>query len=218
MLRKRYFVALGFLAINIAAIAVFLFARASASAGGAPSTTTVAVGDTWFCNSTFQNGVCETTIAAGDTVNWNFSGASLPHTTRECGASCDSPTMTPLWDSTFSHGPMFQLTFDQAGTYLYRCEVHPIAMRGRVIVINVSEETPNLTPTPPIAATPTPARRPGDVDCGGTLNSIDAALVLQFDAGLLQSLACPQNGDLNNDGRTNSVDAALILQHVAGLI
>jgi len=115
--------------------------------------------------------------------------------------------MNPLWSSGFiTDASTFEFTFDQAGTYLYRCEVHPIEMRGRIIVQG--------GPAP----TPTPERRPGDVDCGGSVTSIDAALVLQLEAGLLQSLSCPQNGDLNNDGRTNSLDAALILQHVAGLI
>jgi hypothetical protein len=61
-------------------------------------------------------------------------------------------------------------------------------------------------------------RTPGDVDCSGSVNSIDAALVLQLSAALLDELPCPQNGDVSNDGRTNSLDAALILQHVAGLI
>ena len=182
-------------------------------AGG--SHPTIDVGDTWFCAPEFQNGVCDTTIPAGDTVTWNFSGAGVPHSSRECGTSCNAATMNPLWNSGFiTDGSTFQFTFDQAGTYLYRCEVHPIAMRGRIIVTELSEETPAVTPTPVV----TPAARPGDVDCGGTVNSIDAALVLQFSAGLLHSLSCPLNGDMNGDGHINSIDAALILQHVAGLI
>ena len=68
-------------------------------------------------------------------------------------------------------------------------------------------------PTP----TPTP-RRAGDVNCDGTVSSIDAALVLQYDAGLIASLACQENADVNGDGNINSLDAALILQFVAGLI
>ena len=52
----------------------------------------------------------------------------------------------------------------------------------------------------------------------GRRNSIDAALILQFDAGLITSLAHPGNADINQDGRINSIDAALILQFDAGLI
>ena len=59
---------------------------------------------------------------------------------------------------------------------------------------------------------------PGDVNCGGDANAVDASLVLQMTAGLLQSLLCPDNGDVNSDGLANSLDALLILQYSAGLL
>jgi len=59
---------------------------------------------------------------------------------------------------------------------------------------------------------------PGDVDCDGVVNAVDAALVLQFVAGLLDDLPCAENADVNADGDVTAVDAALILQFVAGLI
>ena len=62
---------------------------------------------------------------------------------------------------------------------------------------------------------PTPT---GDVNCDGSVNAIDTALVLQLVAGLIGSLPCEDNGDVNGDGNITSVDAALILQFVAGLI
>ena len=58
----------------------------------------------------------------------------------------------------------------------------------------------------------------GDAGCDGTVDETDAALVLQFSAGLLGSLTCQQKADVNSDGTTNPIDAALILQFVAGLI
>ena len=58
----------------------------------------------------------------------------------------------------------------------------------------------------------------GDVDCSFEVNSIDAALVLQYDAGLLERLDCQFAADVNFDGSINSIDAALILQDVAGLL
>ena len=66
--------------------------------------------------------------------------------------------------------------------------------------------------------TPTPVGLTGDVDCNDTVNTIDAALVLQYDAGFLASLVCQQIGDINGDGRVNSIDASFILQYAAGLI
>jgi hypothetical protein len=70
------------------------------------------------------------------------------------------------------------------------------------------------TPTP----TPENPGLDGDVDCDHDVDSIDAALVLQYDAALIHSLACFANGDMNHDGRVNSIDGSIILQMAAGLI
>jgi len=179
-------------------------------AGGAPQTHTIAVDDTWFCDLQFQNGVCETAVDVGDTVRWDFSGAALTHSTTECGASCGMPTMTPLWDSGLispaSPSRMFQRTFDEAGVYLYRCQVHPLQMRGR-IVVGGDLPTP---PGPPASA--------GDVNCDENVDAIDAALILQLGASLVDDLACIQNGDVSGDGRVDAIDAAVVLQFVAGLL
>jgi hypothetical protein len=56
----------------------------------------------------------------------------------------------------------------------------------------------------------------GDANCDGGIDSIDAAVVLQYDAGIVDSLA--GDGDANEDGAVNSLDASLILQFDAGLI
>ncbi len=112
----------------------------TAGSAGAQAAVNVPVGDLWFCDSSLQDGVCTTEIDAGDTVIWNFSGASLPHTTTNCGDSCDSADGS-LWDSgTISDGSAFQFTFDEAGTYLYRCNIHPAQMRGQIIVNELADE------------------------------------------------------------------------------
>ncbi|MCI0856104.1 MAG: dockerin type I repeat-containing protein [Chloroflexi bacterium] len=65
---------------------------------------------------------------------------------------------------------------------------------------------------------PVPDRPPlGDVDCSFEVNSIDAALVLQYTAGLLERLDCQFLADVNFDGTIDSRDALIILQVVAGL-
>ena len=74
------------------------------------------------------------------------------------------------------------------------------------------------TPTPTVTATPTPQIETGDANCDGSVNSIDAAVVLQFVAALLGALPCPTGADANADGSTTAIDATLILQFVAGLL
>lgn len=220
--------------------------------GGTPSTpvraqekTTVDVGDIWLC-SPEQAGVCETTIAVGDSITWDFTGSIFPHTATECGASCVDPTDTPLWDSgeiaPGSPDMTFEFQFDQVGTFLYYCEIHPSAQLGRVVVTDggPSPTATSTLPAPPATATPTqtapppsatatptqtapppsatPAGVAGDANCDGSVTSIDSLLILQFVAGLLNELSCADNADVNDDGTANPLDSALILQFVAGLI
>jgi len=75
--------------------------------------------------------------------------------------------------------------------------------------------TPTRTPAPP---TPTPQGLTGDANCDHNVNSIDAAVVLQYVAGLVGTLPCLGLADANRNGSVNSIDSAVILQYVAGLI
>ncbi len=82
---------------------------------------------------------------------------------------------------------------------------------------------PGATSTPtarPPTVTPTPTSAPhiGDVNSDHRVDSIDAAIILQYAAGLLPSPPGGSLGDVNHDGQTNAIDALLILQFVAGLI
>jgi len=58
----------------------------------------------------------------------------------------------------------------------------------------------------------------GDANCSGRVDSVDVALMLQLNAGLVSSLSCQGLADVNRDGRTDSIDAALVLQFIAGLL
>jgi hypothetical protein len=58
----------------------------------------------------------------------------------------------------------------------------------------------------------------GDASCDMQVNSIDANLVLQSAAQLIQRPPCNTAADTNRDGNTQSTDATLILQYTAGLL
>jgi len=58
----------------------------------------------------------------------------------------------------------------------------------------------------------------GDANCNGDVDAVDAALILQINAGLLDELSCESNADVNQNGAIDSIDAALILQFTAGLL
>ena len=66
--------------------------------------------------------------------------------------------------------------------------------------------------------TPTPSKAVGDVDDDGDVDAIDALLILQFEAELIDSVPNPPSADTNEDAVIDSRDAALVLQFVAGLV
>jgi len=140
------------------------------------ATVTVRVGDTWFCDPTGPQ-PCgqphDTAVNVGDTVVWEWgpggSGTLVVHTTTHCAdnfTTCGGPKE---WDSspakttgTFSH-PFGAA--DAGKTFLYRCEIHPTTMQGRIIV-QAATPTPTSTPTPTATPTSTPTPGPG-VDTDG---------------------------------------------------
>src|SRR3990170_4845494 len=113
--------------------------------------TTIQVGDYYFCDSSYENGVCDTTVNAGDAVVWEWgpggSGVGSSHTTTNCADSftlCGGPrewdSVNPLQTSgTFPH------TFgaeDAGQTFLYICQIHPLEMRGQINVLVAAQPTP----------------------------------------------------------------------------
>ncbi len=67
------------------------------------------------------------------------------------------------------------------------------------------------TSVPPSTASPASPGLAGDVNCDGVVDSKDALLILQFEAGSIDSLPCGENGDVNGDGVIDSLDALLVL-------
>ncbi len=58
----------------------------------------------------------------------------------------------------------------------------------------------------------------GDNNLDGEVDPLDATLILQFYAAMIDSLNDMSNADVDNSGSITSVDAALILQASAGII
>lgn len=61
-----------------------------------------------------------------------------------------------------------------------------------------------------------PAYTLGDVNDDGEIDSLDAAAVLKYDAGILAEIS--EAADVNGDGEVDSLDAAAILKYDAGII
>jgi hypothetical protein len=93
--------------------------------------------------------------------------------------------------------------------------VHTLADR---VALPIQAATSDGSVTCLAAPGRTPNAPTGDANCNGRVDSIDAALILQLEAGLVRSLPCQAAADVNGDRRVNSLDAALILQYGAGLI
>jgi hypothetical protein len=85
---------------------------------------------------------------------------------------------------------------------------------GRSMYSNIAKATAVGPPDTPV---PTPPGNLGDTDGNGAINAIDAALVLQFDAALIDALPSTHRADANRDDAVDALDALLILQYVAKL-
>jgi len=73
------------------------------------------------------------TVTVGDTVQWNNTTTSTPHTST-------SDTPLALWDSTtVNPGSSFSFLFTAAGTYTYHCNFHQfLGMTGSVSVAPIA--------------------------------------------------------------------------------
>ena len=102
------------------------------------ATVTVAIQNLAFAPSSV-------TVTVGTTVTWTnqeTAVSKVPHT-----ATSDSG----VWNSgLLNPGTSFSFTFTKAGTFTYRCDVHP-TMHGTIVVTAPATPTPTATRAPPTA-------------------------------------------------------------------
>lgn len=101
------------------------------SAGGssttaARSSSTTAAGGAAVTLKNIQFNPANVAVKVGDKVTWTWADGQIPHTVTADDKTFDSgsPTATGT----------FQYTFTKAGSYAYRCIVHPDTMKGTVVV------------------------------------------------------------------------------------
>jgi hypothetical protein len=145
-----------------------------------------------------------------DTNNSDYDTVLAVYT----GSALNSLALVACDDDT-SAGVQARLSFSATAGTTYYIQAGGFAGAAGSLVLHVSgggsqELTPTATPTP------TPVELIGDVNKDGRVDAVDAALVLQYSAGLITSIN--PNADVNLNGQINSIDAQLILQFVAGLI
>lgn len=58
----------------------------------------------------------------------------------------------------------------------------------------------------------------GDANCDGEVTALDASWILQYSAGMIESVPCPDLADVNGDGHVDAIDSTIVLQIVAGLL
>jgi plastocyanin len=86
------------------------------------------------------SGTSTSTIAVGDTIQWNWAYGGHSTTSGTCSTTCMADG---LWNSgVLAAGAVFSHTFSSVGTYHYFCSVHTVYMQGTVIV-----ENPGPAPT-----------------------------------------------------------------------
>jgi plastocyanin len=89
------------------------------------------------------------TIPAGGSVTWTLGADPEQHTVTPVGPA-------PFEDSgNLFSGDTFEATFDEAGSWEYRCTLHP-TMRGTVFVLAAASSTPVGS----VTASPSPVSSP----------------------------------------------------------
>jgi plastocyanin len=121
----------------------------------AATTANVTVADFLFTDG--ASSTTTTTITAGDTVMWTWSGTAT-HSVTADDNSFDDPAGSAKASGAFGH------TFNTPGTFAYYCRVHGApggnGMSGTIVVqAAAATSTPTSSPTLPAATDTPPATR-----------------------------------------------------------
>lgn len=89
----------------------------------------------------------EVHIDLGEKVTWDWLGPDLAHSVTGISANDRQWDSDPNTDAPYHRaGYSYTLQFNEPGTYLFQCKLHPV-VRGEVIVADVPGE-PNSDPGP----------------------------------------------------------------------
>lgn len=58
----------------------------------------------------------------------------------------------------------------------------------------------------------------GDANCDAEVDVLDAQHILQYHAGIIPTVRCPDNADVTGNGEINAIDSLVVLWMDAGLI
>lgn len=92
-------------------------------------------------NEVFMRGIAfdppEITIAVGESVTWTNMDFIIPHTATS-GNPGDADLGSVFRSVLLSQGQTFTHTFDEAGEFIYFCEVHPVMMRDAKVIVQAA--------------------------------------------------------------------------------
>ena len=203
--RAREWIVLG-IAVAVGVIAVVAIMSPAGDSAPEAEAATIGVdvgndvGSVWFCNVSFAGEVCEndgqgTSINEGDTVEWTQTG-SFPHTVSQCTDGTFTSCLSGFQSGTLTGGSsdQFSETFNTAGTFLYRCNIHPSSMFGQIVVGSAELDSDGDT---------IPDSEDTDDDNDGMPDTFEE----QHEC--LDPLAADDGVDTDGDGLTNSEEMAL---------
>ncbi len=80
----------------------------------------------------------EITIGVGESVTWTNMDILIPHTATS-GNPGDEDLGSAFRSVLLFQGETFTHTFNEAGEFIYFCEVHPVMMRDAKVIVQGEE-------------------------------------------------------------------------------